>query len=59
MEFSPTKPTESIDRTPRGDFSQAGLQGLDLREKSLGVVGTVVDSQALVKALAAGNRGTW
>jgi len=32
--------TESIDRTRRGDFSQAGLQGFDLREKTLGVVGT-------------------
>ncbi|MBN2552843.1 MAG: 2-hydroxyacid dehydrogenase [Spirochaetales bacterium] len=31
---------ESIDRTRRGDFSQAGLQGFDLRGKTLGVVGT-------------------
>lgn len=34
------KLTESIDRTRRGDFSQVGLQGFDLRGKTLGVVGT-------------------
>lgn len=30
----------AIDRTRKGDFSQAGLQGFDLRGKTLGVVGT-------------------
>lgn len=32
--------TEAIDRTRRGDFSQVGLQGFDLRGKTLGVIGT-------------------
>ena len=32
--------TEAIDRTRKGDFSQAGLQGFDLMGKTLGVVGT-------------------
>jgi D-lactate dehydrogenase len=32
--------TEAIDRTRKGDFSQKGLQGFDLRGKTLGVVGT-------------------
>jgi D-lactate dehydrogenase len=32
--------TESIDRTRRGDFSQVGLQGFDLQNKTFGVVGT-------------------
>lgn len=32
--------TEAIDRTRKGDFSQKGLQGFDLRGKTLGVIGT-------------------
>jgi D-lactate dehydrogenase len=32
--------TEAIDRTRKGDFSQQGLQGFDLRGKTLGVIGT-------------------
>jgi D-lactate dehydrogenase len=31
---------EAVDRTRKGDFSQRGLQGFDLREKTLGVIGT-------------------
>lgn len=31
---------ESLDRTRRGDFSQTGLQGFDLQNKTIGVVGT-------------------
>lgn len=31
---------EAVDRTRRGDFSFQGLQGFDLRGKTLGVVGT-------------------
>jgi len=31
---------EALDRTRKGDFSQAGLQGFDLLGKTLGVVGT-------------------
>lgn len=31
---------EAFDRTRRGDFSLAGLQGFDLRGKTLGVIGT-------------------
>ena len=31
---------EATERTRRGDFSQEGLQGFDLRGKTLGVVGT-------------------
>lgn len=31
---------EAADRTRRGDFSLQGLQGFDLRDKTLGVVGT-------------------
>jgi D-lactate dehydrogenase len=31
---------EAVDRTRKGDFSQAGLQGFDLRDKTIGVVGT-------------------
>tara|TARA_R110001583_G_scaffold37001_1_gene121207 strand:+ start:16875 stop:17909 length:1035 start_codon:yes stop_codon:yes gene_type:complete len=31
---------ESINRTRRGDFSQKGLRGFDLKDKTLGVVGT-------------------
>jgi len=31
---------ESIDRTRKGDFSQKGLRGFDLRGKTLGVIGT-------------------
>lgn len=31
---------EAVDRTRKGDFSQAGLQGFDLQDKTLGVVGT-------------------
>jgi D-lactate dehydrogenase len=31
---------EAVDRTRRGDFSQEGLRGFDLRDKTLGVVGT-------------------
>jgi len=34
------KLTEASDRTRKGDFSQAGLQGFDLRDKTLGVIGT-------------------
>ncbi len=34
------KLTEAVDRTRRGDFSQQGLRGFDLRGKTLGVVGT-------------------
>lgn len=34
------KLTEATDRTRKGDFSQQGLQGFDLRGKTLGVVGT-------------------
>lgn len=30
----------AVDRTRRGDFSQEGLQGFDLRGKTLGVIGT-------------------
>ena len=32
--------TEAVDRTRRGDFSPAGLQGFDLRGRTLGVIGT-------------------
>ncbi|MGF1497554.1 MAG: hydroxyacid dehydrogenase [Elainellaceae cyanobacterium] len=32
--------TEAIDRTRRGDFSLQGLQGFDLRGKTMGVIGT-------------------
>jgi D-lactate dehydrogenase len=32
--------SEAIDRTRKGDFSQTGLQGFDLRHKILGVIGT-------------------
>ncbi|MFA9461889.1 hydroxyacid dehydrogenase [Thiohalorhabdus methylotrophus] len=32
--------TEAIDRTRRGDFSPEGLEGFDLRGRTLGVVGT-------------------
>lgn len=31
---------DAVDRTRRGDFSQKGLQGFDLRDKTIGVVGT-------------------
>lgn len=31
---------EAVDRTRRGDFSQDGLRGFDLRGKTLGIVGT-------------------
>jgi D-lactate dehydrogenase len=31
---------EALDRTRRGDFSMEGLQGFDLRGKTLGVIGT-------------------
>ena len=31
---------ESVDRTRKGDFSSAGLQGFDLKGKTLGVIGT-------------------
>ncbi|MFW6053202.1 MAG: NAD(P)-dependent oxidoreductase [Persicimonas sp.] len=31
---------EAVDRTRRGDFSQQGLRGFDLRDKTLGIVGT-------------------
>lgn len=31
---------EAIDRTRKGDFSPRGLQGFDLRGKTLGVIGT-------------------
>lgn len=31
---------EAIDRTRKGDFSFVGLQGFDLRNKTLGVIGT-------------------
>lgn len=31
---------ESIDRTRKGDFSQKGLTGFDIRGKTLGVIGT-------------------
>jgi len=34
------KLTEAVDRTRKGDFSQEGLQGFDLRGKTLGVIGT-------------------
>jgi D-lactate dehydrogenase len=34
------KLVQAIDRTRRGDFSQSGLQGFDLEEKTIGVVGT-------------------
>lgn len=32
--------TEAIERTRRGDFSQDGLQGFDLKGKTIGIVGT-------------------
>lgn len=31
---------EAVDRTRRGDFSQVGLEGFDLRGKTMGVIGT-------------------
>lgn len=31
---------EAVERTRRGNFSQAGLRGFELRDKTLGVVGT-------------------
>lgn len=31
---------EAVDRTRRGDFSQVGLQGFDLRGKTMGIIGT-------------------
>jgi len=31
---------EAVNRTRRGDFSQAGLRGFDLQDKTLGVIGT-------------------
>lgn len=34
------KMVEATDRTRRGDFHQAGLQGFDLKGKTMGIVGT-------------------
>lgn len=32
--------TEAVERTRRGDFSQKGLQGFDLKGKTIGIIGT-------------------
>jgi len=40
--------TEAVDRTRRGDFSPNGLQGFDLRGKTLGVVGTGTIGQYVI-----------
>ena len=40
---------EALDRTRRGDFSMAGLQGFDLRGRTLGVVGTGIIGLAVIE----------
>ncbi len=40
---------EATDRTRKGDFSQVGLQGFDLRGKTLGVVGTGNIGQCVIE----------
>lgn len=40
---------EALDRTRRGDFSVAGLQGFDLRGKTLGVIGTGQIGQCVIE----------
>ncbi len=44
---------EALDRTRRGDFSMSGLQGFDLRNKTLGVIGTGDIGQCVI-AIAKG-----
>lgn len=44
---------DALDRTRRGDFSMSGLQGFDLRGKTLGVIGTGEIGQCVI-AIAAG-----
>lgn len=43
------KLTDAIDRTRRGDFSQQGLQGFDLRDKTFGVIGTGSIGQCVIE----------
>ncbi|MEQ8975335.1 MAG: hydroxyacid dehydrogenase [Coleofasciculus sp. C1-SOL-03] len=40
---------EATDRTRKGDFSQVGLQGFDLRGKTLGVIGTGNIGQCVIE----------
>jgi D-lactate dehydrogenase len=40
---------EALDRTRRGDFSMKGLQGFDLRGKTLGVIGTGQIGQCVIE----------
>lgn len=40
---------EATDRTRKGDFSQKGLQGFDLKGKTLGVIGTGSIGQHVIK----------
>lgn len=40
---------ESIDRTRKGDFSQKGLRGFDLRGKTIGVVGTGIIGRHVIE----------
>lgn len=43
------KVPEAVERTKKGDFTQAGLQGFDLDGKTLGVVGTGSIGKAVIE----------
>lgn len=43
------KMVEAVERTRRGDFTLAGLQGFDLFDKTLGVIGTGNIGQCVIK----------
>jgi D-lactate dehydrogenase len=43
------KMCEAVERTRRGDFSQQGLQGFDLRGKTLGIIGTGNIGQCVIE----------